>query len=165
MTTLPPQLVSVGLGELKTATDAETPLVALGLGSCVAIALFDPRSRIGGLVHVVLPAPLDGTLVRHPKFATNAVPMLLETVTKAGASHARLICKIAGGAQVLTTLTARDNFRIGERNIESVLATLAKHGIRPQAADTGGNSGRSMRLTVRDGRVAIKRLGQDWKDL
>lgn len=30
-------------------------LAAYGLGSCVAVALYDPEARIGGLGHLLLP--------------------------------------------------------------------------------------------------------------
>ncbi len=32
-----------------------TVISTIGLGSCVAIALYDPDSRVGGLAHILLP--------------------------------------------------------------------------------------------------------------
>lgn len=159
------QIVTVGLGELKTATSTDTVLMALGLGSCVGIALYDPWARVGGMAHVVLPEPLDSSQTRSPKFARGAVASLVEQVLRLGAVRDRLMCKIAGGAQVLTMARLGDNFRIGERNVEAVHVALAAAGIAVHAADCGGTTGRSFRLTVHDGRVAVKRLGQDWRDL
>lgn len=159
------QIATVGLGELKTSTGADTVLMALGLGSCVGIALFDPKAQVGGMAHVVLPEPLDNAQAKSPKFAAGAVSALLEQVTRLGGEKHRLVCKIAGGAQVLATGKTGDNFRIGERNVEAVHKALASAGIHVQAADTGGTTGRSFRLTVHDGKVSVKRLGQDWKDL
>jgi chemotaxis protein CheD len=165
MTTSVGQVATVGLGELKTATSADTVLMALGLGSCVGIAMFDPKAQVGGMAHVVLPAPLDNSQVKSPKFAAGAVVSLIEQVLRLGAERQRLVCKIVGGAQVLSAGAMRDNFRIGERNVEAVNAALAGAGIKVQASDCGGSTGRSFRLTVHDGRVAVKRLGQDWRDL
>ena len=35
---------------------ASTGVIAtIGLGSCVAIALYDPTARVGGLAHILLP--------------------------------------------------------------------------------------------------------------
>lgn len=159
------QMQTVGLGEIKYAVDSTTPLLALGLGSCVAVALFDPQAHIGGMAHVVLPGPLDGTKGDSAKFATVAVPRLLAQVLERGALRSRLVCKLAGGAEVLATSPGRHNFRIGERNIEAVHTELEHLGIRPKASDCGGKTGRSVRLTVHDGRVTVKRLGQEWQDL
>ena len=157
--------VMVGLGELQTATEEGVALVALGLGSCIAVALYDPRQRVGGMAHVVLPRPLDTVSAPTAKFATVAVPLLLERVLALGAQRRQLVCKIAGGAQVLTSGPQTSAFRIGERNIEAVLDELTKLGLRPAAQECGGHSGRSLRLRVHDGRVAVKCLGQDWQDL
>jgi chemotaxis protein CheD len=159
------QTVTVGLGEVKTATGAlATVLLALGLGSCVGVVLFDPLARVGGMAHVVLPEPPEGTATSS-KFATHAVPLLLERVLALGAERERLVCKIAGGAQVLAVGTMRDSFRIGERNVAAVQAALRRLGIVPRAADCGGTTGRSLRLSLSDGRVAVKRLGEDWREL
>lgn len=165
MMTMTPHLISVGLGEIHTATGDGHMLMALGLGSCVGIAMYDPEARVGGMAHVVLPEPLDGSAPATGKFATSAVPLLLERVTALGAARSRLVCKLAGGAQVLSSGAMRDTFRIGERNIEAVLAAVEQAGLSVEASDCGGNGGRSFRLTVHDGRVAVKRLGQDWRAL
>jgi chemotaxis protein CheD len=165
MTMVAEQIVTVGLGEIKTSADGSTVLMALGLGSCIGVALFDPQARVGGLAHVVLPQPPDHNPTPSPKFATVAVPRLYADVLKLGAEKRRLVCKIAGGAQVLTTGTMPNTFRIGERNAEAVVAALSKLGLRAAASDCGGGTGRSLRLTTWDGRVTVKRLGSDWKDL
>jgi len=140
-------------------------LMALGLGSCVGIALYDPLGRVGGMAHVVLPYPPEGGTDCSPRFAAGAVRLVLEQVLVLGADRRRLECAIAGGAQVLNVGPKRDTFRIGERNVAAVLDELKRAGIRPRAADCGGSTGRSLRLTIDDGRVAVKRLGQDWRDL
>ncbi len=164
MTTALEQMLTVGLGEIKAVAGTGV-LMALGLGSCIGIAVWDPQTRISGMAHVVLPAPPDSNPVGGPKFATQAVPMLLDKVAALGANRTRLVCKIAGGAQVLQTSAMRDSFRIGERNREAVLAALRAAGVRVQSEDCGGNVGRSFRLTAEDGRMSVKRLGADWKDL
>lgn len=165
MTTATQQLVTVGLGEIRTGTASDTVLMALGLGSCVAVTFLDPAERIGGMAHVVLPEPLDANGVTSTKFATVAVPALLDQVLALGARRGRLICKIAGGAHVLNHGPRGNNARIGERNEAAVLAALKSLGIRPSGSDCGGTTGRSLRLVVQDGRIAVKRLGGDWQEL
>ncbi len=44
----------VGIADLAAAT--EGTLTTIGLGSCVAIVLYDAQARVGGLAHVLLPA-------------------------------------------------------------------------------------------------------------
>jgi chemotaxis protein CheD len=38
------------------AVAAEGTIATIGLGSCVAIALYDPAAHVGGLAHVLLPS-------------------------------------------------------------------------------------------------------------
>ena len=156
--------IPVGLGDVRFGRD-DAVLMALGLGSCVGVALYDPVLRIGGMAHVVLPAPLDGVATTSGKFATAAIPQLLDGVLRIGAERRRLVCKIAGGAQVLAMGARGDSFKIGERNIAAVNAALTAAGLRPLNADTGGTMGRSFRLTIATSAVAVKRLGEDWRDM
>ena len=46
--------VRVNVADLAVAA-SESVLLTIGLGSCVAIALYDPATRIGGLAHILLP--------------------------------------------------------------------------------------------------------------
>ena len=48
--------IMVGLGDVKISDDPESVLACLGLGSCVAVSVFDPVAKIWGMAHVVLPA-------------------------------------------------------------------------------------------------------------
>jgi chemotaxis protein CheD len=61
--------------------------------------------------------------------------------------------KLAGGGDFLD-----DNqiFRIGERNIEAVLAVLGRNGVQLNAQDTGGHCSRTMSLELATGKVMIK---------
>ncbi len=38
------------------ADRADAVIVTLGLGSCVAIMLYDPEAQVGGMAHVLLPS-------------------------------------------------------------------------------------------------------------
>ena len=45
----------VRVADLQVAGTGET-LITVGLGSCVAIVLYDAVARIGGMAHVLLPS-------------------------------------------------------------------------------------------------------------
>lgn len=158
-------VIPVGLGELRVVASEAAMLLALGLGSCVGVALWDAQARVGGMAHVVLPAPLSDSDPASAKFATAAVPELLRQVVAAGGQPARLRCAIAGGADVLSSGTLKHTFNIGVRNTSAVLEELTRAGVQPAAQDCGGRSGRSFRLSVLDGRAAVRRLDQDWQEL
>lgn len=44
----------VRMGEIETGFEGHT-LTSLGLGSCVAVMLYDSENRIGGMAHIMLP--------------------------------------------------------------------------------------------------------------
>ena len=46
--------IEVGMGEGAVAVDPQV-LSSPGIGSCVAVALYDSERRIGGMAHVMLP--------------------------------------------------------------------------------------------------------------
>jgi chemotaxis protein CheD len=158
-------VIPVGLGELRVAAGEETVLLALGLGSCIGVAVWDSGARVGGMAHVVLPSPLNETQPPSTKFATHAVPELVRAVVARGARRSHLLCAIAGGADVLNGGSGKNPFNIGERNQTAVLDALAREGLRPKGQDCGGNAGRSFRLRLPAGRAAVRRLGADWQEM
>ena len=94
-------------------------LVAIGLGSCIGLALIDRSAGVAGLAHVVLPeagAASDPGQVRRPGRAGADRP----GCSRAGASPRRLEAVLVGGARMFE-LGALD---IGARNEEAVREAL-----------------------------------------
>ena len=81
----------VGLGEakvLKLHPDLEDALVAYGLGSCIAICLWDPHTQVAGMAHVVLPGA-DPKGAPTPNSHASAVPALVSLMQAHGAGRIR----------------------------------------------------------------------------
>lgn len=132
-------------------------LVTVGLGSCVAIMVHDPRAKIGGLAHVLLPDALLGRGVEEPaRYASTAVPVLLEEMRAQGASGP-LVAKLAGGAALFGALLASpETTGIGARNIAAARAALAAARVRIVAEDVGGGQGRTVHFDVATGAVCVR---------
>ena len=134
---------SVRMGEMHVSSGSGEELVAIGLGSCIGLALIDRAAGVAGLAHVVLPE--SGGAVGTPgKFADLAVPALLSCVQQAGARKERLEAVIVGGAKMFALGAGMD---IGARNEAAVREALGSHRVRVRAAATGGNCGRTMRVS------------------
>jgi chemotaxis protein CheD len=161
-TTLPAQSIPVGLGEVAVQrADATEPMVAHGLGSCIAVCLFDPVSKIGGLAHVVLPGN-DPNNKPNGKFAGNVLPALMQAMTRvgAGADPRRFQARIAGGAHVLAIGGTGSLPRIGDKNTEAVKAALAAASVKILAEDVGGGKGRTVWFHPKDGgRIRVRTVG------
>ena len=133
-------------------------IATLGLGSCVAIMLYDATSKVGGLAHVLLPSEgLSRDASNRAKFPNTAVPLLLEEMKKHGA-WGKPTAKIVGGASMFASLIPAGGINMGERNVEATKRALRAHDISLIASDTGGDYGRSVYFHLTDGRVVVRSL-------
>jgi chemotaxis protein CheD len=146
--------------------NGDTLLVTVGLGSCVAIALHDPQAQVGGLAHVLLPSTgMSQDRSNRAKFPSSAVPLLCERMQALGARTGRIRAKIVGGASMFTSLLSATGLQIGERNVVATRGALEQAGIPIVAQDVGGDYGRSVYFSVRDGRLVVKSLKAGHVDL
>lgn len=132
-----------------------TRLVTIGLGSCVAITIHDPAAKVGGLAHVLLPHTSIGREDgNRAKFASTAVPLLLEEMAALGAAGP-YVAKIVGGAGLFRQLLSTGG-SMGTRNVEAVRCALAAARVTVAAEDVGGNEGRSVFFDVGTGHVRVR---------
>jgi len=150
---------TVRMGEIEVSKRAGDELVARGLGSCIGLALIDRMSGVAGMAHVVLPesnGPAPGS-DEPGKFADLAVPALIARMQKAGAVLRRVDAVMAGGARMFDL----GEMDIGARNAAAVKAGLTRAGVAIRAAETGGNRGRTLRVTVGQFVVTVREAGED----
>jgi chemotaxis protein CheD len=146
---------AVTIGEAKVAR-AGTVLYTLGLGSCVAIVLYDGVERVGGLAHALLPDPRTGRTAGPPaKYASTAVETLIDLMEGAGANRRRIRAKLAGGASMFEKLLTEGGRQLGARNVEAARSALARAGVPVDREDTGGTHGRSVHLHIDEGRCVV----------
>jgi len=155
--------IQVGIADYKIAVQPNR-LITLGLGSCVGITFYDPFSKMGGLLHVMLPDSKQFNSVNKPaKFADTGIPLVLSEMKRLGARLGSLQVKIAGGAQMFSGLSEKFTLNIGERNSQATKVSLKSLGINILAEDVGGNKGRTMILDTTSGQVMIRTLGSHIK--
>jgi chemotaxis protein CheD len=147
--------VHVKIGEIKVAR-AEGTLYTIGLGSCIAVALYDPKARVGGLAHVMLPEPIANPNHTPGRSAPTAIPEMLRIMEAAGARKRGMFARIVGGAAMFESVLPDEGLRLGKRNIESVKAALSKAQIPLRGEDVGGSFGRSVFLDAADGKLLIR---------
>jgi chemotaxis protein CheD len=157
--------VAVGLGEWKISRNTEEVLVAYGLGSCVGIGMYDPQLRLAGLLHAVLPASPNGVTERSAKYVTSGIEILLEEMIKAGAIPSRILVRMAGGANMLTAPGFSKTFNIGTRNVEAAHEMLQRLRLRLVSEEVGGTIGRTVRFYVYDGRMTIRTVGNQEREI
>ncbi len=144
----------IGIGQLGICRPPEQ-LACLGLGSCVAVILYDHQLRLGGIVHVLLPKAPAKNNASEEKYADSGTRKLIRELAARGAAKERMVAKIVGGAQMFTNLnlTYAD---IGRNNIAEVKKALREFGIRVVAEDVEGNRGRSVYFDAETGKVVVE---------
>lgn len=144
------------------AERGDSVIVTLGLGSCVAIMLYDADRGAGAMAHVLLPSrSLAHDATNLAKFPETAVPLLVERLRTLGAEPRRLVAKLAGGASMFSQLMTPGTIQMGERNIVASRNALRAAAIPIVKEAVGGERGRSVRFHIKDGRVEIRSVGAD----
>lgn len=146
-----------GIGEMKIAHNPGL-LIVMGIGSCIALALYDRYVKVGGIAHIMLPDSRNSRITKNSccKFADVAVPVLLEEMERHKAEKKQIVAKIAGGASMFSVM---DTLQIGEKNAAVVKEALKEEGIKLVAEDVGGNYARSVILDTRTGEFTVKAKG------
>lgn len=148
-------LAHVGMSQILLAESPQTSFVVPGLGSCIAVVIYEPKRRLAGMAHVLLPDSTQAASVELPgKFADTAVPHLIAKLVAQGANPEALVAKMAGGAQMFK---GGPSLSVGDRNIEAVMRALAQHQVPVLASDVGGTLGRSIRFEVATDRFFVRR--------
>lgn len=137
------------------AVASEGLLTTSGLGSCLAVAVYDPEDGIGSLVHPMLPHR-NGDESRPPeRFVDSGIELVVGELLDGGARRDALEAKVAGGAAIVDF--DNDDGSIGDRNVAAARETLADRGIDIVGEEVGGEHGRTVRVDAVTGSVAVKR--------
>jgi chemotaxis protein CheD len=148
--------IIVGISDLKVSSNPDDVLITYALGSCISIAVYDPKARVGGLLHFMLPdSTLDAIKAKEKAamFADTGIPLLFKSCYAIGAEKKRMVVKVAGGASILDD---GNYFRIGQKNITAMRKIFWHNNVLIDAEDTGRNCNRTVRLELGNGRCLIK---------
>jgi chemotaxis protein CheD len=152
--------IVVNVSDARVSQDPDDVLVTYSLGSCIAVSLYDPIARCGGMLHYQLPtSTLDASRAQaNPcMFADTGMAALLAELAALGATPRRLQVKLAGGAEILDD---HGVFSIGKRNHTAIRKILWQRGLLLAAERVGGNEPRTLYLHVADGTTVVKSRGQ-----
>jgi chemotaxis protein CheD len=155
----------IGISDCQCSNNPEDVLVTYALGSCIAVAIYDPVVKVGGLLHFMLPeSALDQKKAAESPamFADTGIPLLFKSCYQLGAEKKRMKVKVVGGASILNDASY---FRIGQKNITAMRKILWKNNVLIDGEDTGLNCNRTVRLSIADGKCYVKTAGGMTKEL
>lgn len=152
--------IKVGISDYKI-TAAPNQLVTIGLGSCIGIALYAPKAKIGALSHIMLPDSTSFTDISNwPKFADLALPKIVDELRER-TNEEKLLVKIAGGASMFSFSSESSILQIGQRNIEAVRKTLDDLKLTIISEHVGGKMGRSMFVDLETFDVRVRMVNRE----
>ena len=150
--------VIVGISEYAIVSSPRK-LITYGLGSCVAIVLYDPVRQTGAMAHVMLPLAFEGRDTEKPgKYADTAISAMVKDLDQQGIPAGDLTAKLAGGAEMFSGKYQGMTRRIGPRNVMASIEALGYHGVPIAGQDVGGTMGRSVEFHTDSGTLLVRTL-------
>lgn len=122
------------------------------LGSCIAACIWDPRVRVGGMNHFMLP---EGGSDSGGRYGSYAMELLINELIKQGARRETMQAKVFGGGAVMSSFTTMN---VGERNTKFVLDYLQTERIAVVSKDVLDVHPRKVCFFPATGKAMVKRL-------
>jgi chemotaxis protein CheD len=137
------------------AIESERPISTL-LGSCVAVCLFDPKLKLGGMNHFLLPSRTgaandDIDVIMNGDYS---MEVLVNGLLNKGAKKSRLIAKAFGGGTIVSAI----RMATGERNSVFAHEWLEREGIPLVASDFNGPWSRKVVFVPQSGDAFCRRI-------
>jgi len=154
------ELVTIYPGEFH-ATSQERIIYTL-LGSCIAVVLYDPVKKIGGMNHFMLPDTINKErfyLSKSGKYGMYAMELLINELIKMGGVKKNFQAKVFGGGSVLGSVGGHVS-KVPENNIKFALAFLEEEKIPIIASNVGGSEARKVYFFTKESRILLKKISK-----
>ena len=125
------------------------------LGSCIAITVWHPQFRIGGMCHYLLPENKQAATRDKPdgRYANHALQLFMHEIRSAGTHPCEYVVKMFGGGSQFSVDERLPYQNVPEKNIDIGKDLLAQHGFNLSSQHTGGSGHRKVVFDVWSGNV------------
>jgi two-component system chemotaxis response regulator CheB len=127
-------------------------IISTLLGSCVAVCLYSPSHRFGGMNHYMLPTSPNKE--RSGKYGDYAINVLFQFFERTLGSLNGLQAIVSGGANVISPISS--GVQIGQKNLDMARQLLNKHNIPIIKENLGGNVGLKLHYQNWDNKLAVE---------
>jgi len=125
------------------------------LGSCVAIALWHPGLRIGGMCHVMMPGSSGDRDKEDSRYVDDALRIFERHMRRNGTGAGDYEGGLIGGGNMFSPRVFADEREIGRLNVDDTLSRLEVMGIRVVARDCGGEGYRNVAFDLWNGELRL----------
>jgi len=157
--------ITIKLADSVANNNPNDTLIAYGIGSTLAVILYDEGVKAGGILHFMLFNSAVGSLKtrEYPAmYADSGIPQLVKSCIELGARKDALTARLAGGAFMLGKGISQS---VSDGNLSAARKILSKMGIKVAAEDTGGNHMRTVRLDIATGKAYLRRPNCNWEEI
>jgi chemotaxis protein CheD len=128
-------------------SEKPTELITI-LGSCVAVCLWDKKTKTGGMNHFLLPLSSGS----QASVGLTSTKLLIQSMIKKVYGIRNLEAKIFGGAN---KFFSNSFLVVGPHNVNAAKTILKGAGIPIVLEDTGGEAGRKIFFDTTTGKVTV----------
>jgi len=163
MTRAPADAVEIFLQPGEFYFGEEKTRIRTLLGSCVAVTLWHPGLRIGGMAHYMLPQrptrakdqPLDG------RYAEEVMLMFQRELQQTKTRPVEYQVKLFGGGRMFAHVgKGKSHVDVSDRNVDVGRQLMAQHGFKVVAQDLGGDGHRTVVFDLWSGEVWMKKAAR-----
>lgn len=152
-------------GQIIVTAD-ESPIVTI-LGSCVAMTVYSPDKKIGGIFHALLPEHLEKSwrisnsppVSPDPDYVDYSFYYIKNRLSELGIDITQTRLMLFGGGDVLQTLATGKSASVGKKNVEMIKGIIEREKLRIAAEDTGGTKARKIIFHPGSGKTSVEYIG------
>ena len=155
-------MIVVNIADYKLGK-GDKKFITRDLGSCIGIAIHDPATAVGGLIHIMLPKYIASHFETTPnpaKYADAGLDEMIKEMVCKGASRQRMVAKIAGGAHMVKLESSLKSKDISSKNLEAVQSKLEELQIPILASEVGEDYPRTVVFDLETGSMRIMTAGR-----
>lgn len=134
------------------------------LGSCVAVVLWHPQRKLGGMCHYMLPERgVRGRAADQPlngKYAEEALQLLFNEAKSAGTDPAEYEVKLFGGGNMFPGGFSTTS-GVAARNVAAARRLAEVYRLRVKAESVGGVGYRNVVFDIARGDVWVRHVAKD----
>jgi chemotaxis protein CheD len=154
------EIIDVNTGQVKLGR-GKVALRSLAIGSCIAIAAYDSKAKIGAVAHIMLPGSAPRKSPERTKYAANAIDEMIGMMLEAGSQKGNIEVCLVGAGNVLQ----KEDDTICAANTESAIRLLEERNIPIRATALGGTERKSIFFDVESGNVSYRKGDQQERHL
>lgn len=154
------EAIEVSTGQVKAAVEKGI-LRSTAIGSCIVVAAYNFKNKIGAMAHIMLPGSAPEDTTEKTKYAADAIDEMLNIMIDGQSQRGDIHVCLVGAANVLE----REDDTICKANIESTMRILKEKNIAVKATAIGGTEKRSVFMDIEKGCISYKEAEDKEKTL